>query len=230
MAFSIWVLAVAVLLVGALFIGGVAIAARRQRAPVMPWTSLAAVLFLLVAALNWGLAASGVLGRFDRVPPPAALFFVFDLGLAFFIAYSRLGELLVRGLSYSALVGYQAFRILAELLLFAALHEGLAPIALTVEGYNYDIVTGVTALALGLHLRRKPNLPLVRAWNWMGIAFLVVIAFIALGSMPTPLRVFMSEPSNLWVTTVPYVLLPGILVVAALTGHLLVFRKLAREK
>jgi hypothetical protein len=230
MAFSNCVLAVAVALVGALFIGGVAIAAKRQRAPVAAWTALATTLFLLQSSLNWGLAASGILGRFDRLPPPAVFFFLFNLGVAFFVAFSRLGDLLVRGLSYSALVGFQGFRLLAELLLYVALHEGLAPIALTIEGYNYDVVTAVTAIALGLHLRRRTNLGLVRAWNWMGIAFLVVIAFIALGSMPTPFRVFMSEPSNLWVTTTPYVLLPGILVVAAVTGHLLVLRKLKREK
>lgn len=47
--------------------------------------------------------------------------------------------------------------------------------------------------------------------------------------MPTPLRLFMNEPSNIWVTGSPYVLLPGVLVVAAITGHLLVFRLLARS-
>lgn len=64
------------------------------------------------------------------------------------------------------------------------------------------------------------------AWNAMALVFLLVIAFIAITSFPTPLRVFTEEPSNLWVTRLPYTLLPGVLVTAALTGQILIFRKL----
>jgi hypothetical protein len=38
------------------------------------------------------------------------------------------------------------------------------------------------------------------------------------------LRVFMNEPANTWITRLPYILLPGVLVQAALCGHLLVLR------
>ena len=47
------------------------------------------------------------------------------------------------------------------------------------------------------------------------MAALLNIGFIAMTSMPTPLRLFMSEPDNRWVAYFPYIYLPGILVVTA---------------
>jgi hypothetical protein len=38
----------------------------------------------------------------------------------------------------------------------------------------------------------------------------------------------MNEPSNIWVTQAPWVWLPAVMVLAALLGHVLVFRRLAR--
>ena len=62
------------------------------------------------------------------------------------------------------------------------------------------------------------------------VAILVVnIVTIAVLSMPTPLRMFMTEPANTIAPThAPYIWLPVFLVQAALFGHLLVFRKLWR--
>ncbi|HEX4467931.1 MAG TPA: hypothetical protein VH080_00255, partial [Gemmatimonadaceae bacterium] len=60
-----------------------------------------------------------------------------------------------------------------------------------------------------------------------GLALLANIIGVALLSAPTPLRVFMNEPANLWITRAPWVWLPTVLVVAALCGHVVVYRRLA---
>lgn len=64
----------------------------------------------------------------------------------------------------------------------------------------------------------------------LGCALLATIVTVAFLSAPTPLRVFMNEPANTIVTTFPYVWLPAFLVQAALFGHVLVFRWLARAR
>ncbi len=173
---------------------------------------------------------SGVLSRFDSFPPPMMVFFVYMIAVSIFLAFSKFGRLLVQHSSISQLIGFQSFRILAELALFIGLKEGLTPIQLTVEGYNFDIITGLSAVVVAYLVRGNNHQSLasalVFAWNTLGLGFLIVIAFIANTSLPTPFRLFMNEPSNIWVTRSPYILLPGILVVFALTGHLLVYRKL----
>lgn len=197
--------------------------ARRSRAV---GSAIALVLALVVA--DGALALSGVLARFDRLPPPFLPFVLGGLGFGVAIAFGPLGRLLATHTSLAALVGFQSFRILAEALIFNGVHEGIAPVQLSFEGLNFDIVTGVTAIPVALYLRRHPRATgVARAWTFMGLGFLVIIFVVATLSMPGPFRRFMSEPSNAWVMTFPYVLLPGVLVVAAFAGHLIVLRKLA---
>lgn len=168
----------------------------------------------------------GLLSKFDVFPPPILFFFPTLLLFSFFLAFSKYGTAVVQRVSLAGLVFFQSFRILAEIVLFLALKEGMAPVQMTFEGYNFDIVTGISAIFLGIYLRKRINKKLVLWFNIMGLAFLGIIAFIALTSMPVPFRLFMKEPSNIWVTASPYILLPGVLVVAAFTLHLLTFRKL----
>ena len=135
------------------------------------------------------------------------------------------------GLPMAALIGYQAFRVLVELLLHRAYREGLMPVQMSYSGRNFDIVSGITALLLGAWLVIRPTLSrrLVFAWNTLGLALLINILGVALLSAPTPVRVFMNEPANVWITHAPWVWLPTVMVLAALFGHVLVYRRLALE-
>ena len=65
---------------------------------------------------------------------------------------------------------------------------------------------------------------LVLAWNVMGTLLLANILVVAALSAPTPLRAFMNEPSNVWVTQWPFVWLPAVMVLTAVWGHVVVYR------
>ncbi len=159
-----------------------------------------------------------------------AVLFVAVFALAFGIAFSALGRMLALGLPLAVLVGFQGFRVLVELLLHRAYTEGLMPVQMSFSGRNFDIVSGLTAIALGAWLLHgRASARVVFAWNTLSLALLANILVIALLSAPTPFRVFMNEPSNVWVTRAPWVWLPAVMVLAALTGHLLVYRRLAAK-
>jgi hypothetical protein len=104
------------------------------------------------------------------------------------------------------------------------------PVQMSYSGRNLDIVSGASALIVGglLALGRLPRWA-VRAWNWLGALLLANILVIALLSAPLPIRVFHNEPANVWVTQAPFVWLPAVMVLAAVLGHLLVFRRLRAE-
>jgi hypothetical protein len=89
-------------------------------------------------------------------------------------------------------------------------------------------VSGPTAGALGLWLRRRRPAPrwLVAAWNLLGSGLLVNIVTIAIVSTPV-FGWFGHERLNILVTYPSFVWLPGILVTAALMGHVLVWRWLS---
>jgi hypothetical protein len=200
--------------------GGGEIEARRR-------AMVAAALAAVWLALTGGAAAGGAL-QFTA-PPTMMLLFPIIFALAFGIALSPFGRRLAFGLPIAALVGYQGFRIVVELLMHRAYVEGLMPVQMSYSGRNLDILTGITAVALGiwLALSRRESRELVFAWNTLGLALLVNILVVALLSTPTPIRVFMNEPANVWISRAPWVWLPAVLVLAALCGHVLVYRRLA---
>jgi hypothetical protein len=129
-----------------------------------------------------------------------------------------------------ALIGINAFRLPLELLMHRAVGEGVMPYQMSFTGCNYDILTGISALALGVvGMRSELSRKLILAWGIGGSLLLANIVVIAIVSLPTPLRVFMNEPANVWVTTTPFVWLPVFFVQLALLTHILVFRRLRLE-
>lgn len=177
--------------------------------------------------VSFALAHLGVLARIDTVPPPAGgMLVAMSLGMVA-LAFSRLGDRLLAW-PLGVLVGVQSFRILVELLLAATYHAGALPVELTYEGLNVDVVTGVLAAALGVWAWRG-RLPrgVVLAWNVLGLALLgIVVTMAALSAF----GVWTTSPRVTLPTTWPGVWLPAWLVQLAFLGHLLVFRKLARER
>ena len=214
--------------VSLLFVSAVYASARRSkisRDAVRRRTVVAGCLTMCWVAATGLAAARGVL-HFS--PPPTMLvLFALIFGAAIALAASRVGKQLAVGLPMAALVGYQSFRVVVELLLHRAYVEGLMPVQMSYSGRNFDIITGVTALALGAGLVRGSPPPwVVLGWNTLGLALLANVVTVAFLSAPTPLRVFMNEPANVWITRAPWVWLPAVMVFAALGGHLLVYRRL----
>jgi hypothetical protein len=200
---------------------GADVARRRRRAVRLGGAVLA---WVLVIAL---IAAGGVLRRFDATPPPFAVlaFAVAVAGIA--VPCSPLGTLLVRGVPIWALVGFHVFRFPLELVMHRAYVEGVMPVQMSYSGRNYDIVTGLTAAALAVWLVRG-QVPrwVVASWNVFGLALLVNIVAIAVASTPM-FAWFGKQQLNVFVTYPPFVWLPAVLVPAALTGHIVLWRRLS---
>jgi hypothetical protein len=173
------------------------------------------------------LAARGVLSDLVRRPPPMLLVIVAALGLAVALGLSRAGGRLARGLPLAALVGFHAFRLPLELVMHAAAQRGVMPPQMSFGGYNFDIVSGATAIVVaGLAARGAPR-ALVWAWNLMALALLGAIVVIAIASMPL-VHAFGSEPRlvNGWFAQFPTVWLPTVLAASALFGHVVLTRRL----
>jgi hypothetical protein len=213
------------LLVAGLFLAGVTLAGAPARHVRLAALGVAA--FFVVPGLA---ALSGVLADTSLRPPPLLPIVVSCAVMTVFAARSSLGERIATGLPLWALVGSQAFRLPLELVMHHAAETGVMPVEMSFGGYNYDIVTGTTALllAVALFAGRAPR-ALVLAWNVLGSILLAVIVGISVAAMPLT-HAFGSDHVNRWVFYFPYVWLPTVLVQAALFGHLVVFRRLAAER
>jgi hypothetical protein len=213
--FCLVVLAVAV---------AVAVGLRGAGAGVRP---LLAILFAYIAIPGY-LARTGALGGWDATPPPALALILGLTALTVLIVFSAIGARIADGIPLAAIVLLQSFRIAVEWVLHRLYLEGTVPMQMTWSGRNFDVVTGITGLLLGLALLRGKQAPraLVLGWNVLGIALLANIVVVAVLSTPALHR--FPDPPNLLPGTFPWVWLPSFLVQVALGSHLLVFRRLRR--
>ncbi|MEZ4429174.1 MAG: hypothetical protein R3A51_15995 [Nannocystaceae bacterium] len=196
------------------------------------WRRRGAALLGAWLAITGGLAGAGILQDFSRVPPPAALLLLTTLALTVVVASSRVGARLAFGLSIAGLVGFQSFRIAVELLLLALARAGTMPLRMTLEGWNFDVLTGLSAIPIAM-LAARGRCPRWALWLWnlIGFGLLATIVGIAVLSMPLPFQRFSMPGDDPFVTRAPFVWLPTVLVAAALLGHLLLLRRLvARER
>jgi hypothetical protein len=174
-------------------------------------------------------ALSGWLGRFDVRPPPMVIWFMSMVVMTLALAWSPFGRRFADKLPFVALIGFQAFRLPLELIMHRAVAAGIMPNVMSFTGYNFDIVTGATALPLALYAWRRPlPRPLIVLWNLTGQILLIVVAMVALAASPI-FRAFGDDQLNVWVTQFPYVWI-AVMVAAALFGHVVTMRKLLAER
>jgi hypothetical protein len=201
---------------------GMESAARRRRT-ILAGAGIAVWLAAMAAA-----ALSGWLGRFDLRPPPMVIWFASMVVMTLALAWSPFGRRFADKLPFVALIGFQAFRLPLELIMHRAVAAGIMPNVMSFTGYNFDIVTGATALPLALYAWRRP-VPrwLIVLWNLTGQLLLFVVAAVALAASPL-FRAFGDDQLNVWVTQFPYVWI-AVMVAAALFGHVVTMRKLLSE-
>lgn len=182
--------------------------------------------------LTGEIAARGVIAQFDRQPPPMLFVFLVVIALGLRLGFSRVGDRLVRGISLPVLIGLQAFRFPLELVMHRAAKEGVMPLQMSYSGWNFDILTGISAIVVSILLATgRMSRKGVWIWNVGGMVLLAGIIILAGASSPM-IRAFGDEPSkvNTWVAYFPFIWLPAVLVVAAIAGHVVITRKLLREQ
>jgi len=173
---------------------------------------------------TWMLAERGVFQHWDRTPPPFAFLVAGIVIISCLIAFSDLGARLARFIPLWILVAVQAFRLPLELAMHAMYERGVMPREMSYSGRNFDIITGISAFVVAwLVAQGRGGRLLITIWNLMGLALLVNVVTIAILATPR-FRYFGDDHLNIWITYPPFVWLPAVMVLAALAGHLLVFR------
>jgi hypothetical protein len=187
-----------------------------------------ALLVALVAAAwmaaTWTAASRGLLLDIASTPPPFVFLLAGILLLAARLAFGRVGGRLARHVPLWALVGVQAFRLPLELAMHRLAQRGIMPEHMSYTGLNFDIVTGITAIGVAWAVwRGVGGRRLATAWNVLGGVLLLNIVVISILSTPR-FAVFGADRLNTFVMVTPFVWLPAVMVLAALAGHLIVWR------
>ena len=220
------------ILLAAALVWGAMVAWRRAGADTSA-VRRAGVLTLAASAawmtVTWAVAASGILTDWQRTPPPFAVLVLAIFALGFGLAFSRLGARLATFLPLWLLVAVQGFRLPLELAMHAMYERGVMPVQMSYSGRNFDIVTGVTAIVVAwLVWSGRAGHRLVLAWNVVGSLLLFNVVTVAILGTPR-FQYFGPDQLNVWVMQPPFVWLPAVMVLAALSGHLIIFRALGKS-
>jgi hypothetical protein len=191
-------------------------------------TILAAIVGWLVVVSIW--SGSGMMADFSLFPLNFAPVIVIPLITILVWTFSRnLSEVLMN-IPAANIIRLQVFRFFVELLLWALFVASVLPEQMTFEGRNLDILSGVTAPFIAwLVSRHKISKAGLILWNFACLGLLINIVTVAILSTPSPIRVFMNEPSNTIVAYFPVSWLPAFLVPLAYTLHFLSLRQLSRQ-
>ena len=186
-----------------------------------------------IAVVFW-LGFTGVLSYveffldFSGVPPRMMFILLPPLVLILTLSFTKGTTEILRAVPPQWLLYSQVFRVPVEIFIWLMFVAGVAPVQMTFEGLNFDILAGIFGPVFawlcftGKRLSRKWAI----FYNIASLALLANIVTIAILSFPTPMRVFMNEPANTVVARFPIVWLPAILVTWAYTMHILSLRQL----
>jgi hypothetical protein len=182
---------------------------------------------ILVISVLWlifsgTLAYTGFFRDVSSVPPPFALIF-FGAVIISIVLYRAAGS----QTDTRFLLAIHILRIPVELALFRLFLDKKIPQIMTYEGWNYDVISGITALLLlGFILisRRYPPHWLMLGWNFMGLILLLTIVTLSVLSSPLPFQLFGFEQPNIAVVEFPVIFLPAFIVPVVFVSHLLMIR------
>lgn len=185
--------------------------------------------WLLVTAF---LALSGFYQKSDAFPPRIFIFGALPaLTLLTACIFILRGDFLDR-LSLRVLTLLHIVRVPVELVLLWLFQLNLVPREMTFEGWNYDILSGISApLVYWIAFRGKlPNRSLLLVWNVAALLLLINIVTIAVLSFKSPIQRIALEQPNVAVAHFPFIWLPAIIVPIVFFAHLASLSKLLRLK
>jgi len=184
------------------------------------------IFFLIIWVIIIGI--NSFLGFFENTEslPPRFVFIIAPVILWVIYFYKKLRNTEVR---IPWLLSLHVLRIPVEITLYYLFIQQLIPQAMTFEGWNFDIFSGITALILlvmvaiaGVSRWQK----LIYYWNYFGLLLLAMIVITAILSAPTPLQQINFNQPNVAVLQFPYTFLPALVVPLVALSHLLLLNKL----
>lgn len=182
---------------------------------------------ILIFAIPFWLLATGFLAttgfyREISLPPRVFAFGVLPSALLITCYFIFFRKNFVEQLSLKHLTLLHVIRVPVELVLLWLFHAGQVPQVMTFEGWNYDILSGITAPIVYFLAFRGDRIsrPLLIVWNLLALGLLANIVTIAVLSFQGPMQRLAFEQPNVGVTYLPFIWLPAIIVPIVLFAHL----------
>lgn len=184
-----------------------------------------AMLQLVIGLNGFYLNGMGVPPRFVLLILPPVVTIILTLT-------TTKGKLFIATLSVKKLTLLHTIRIPVELVLYGLACYKYIPTIMTFEGYNFDILAGISAIVIYYYGYVKQHLSTrtLIAWNIACIVLLLNIVVIAILSAPTQFQLLGFEQPNIAIAYFPYVWLPSVVVPLVLFSHLVSIKQFLQKQ
>lgn len=154
--------------------------------------------------------------------------------LVFLVAlfFTNKGKVFIDSLDIKALTIFHITRVFVEVVLFWLFIYKTIPQAMTFEGRNFDILSGLSAPLIYYFgfVKKKLNKSILVIWNVACILLLLNVVASAVLSLPGRYQNFGFQQPNIAVGYFPFLLLPAVLVPLALFSNAAAIRLLITNK
>jgi len=142
------------------------------------------------------------------------------------------GRYFIDSLPLKNLTYLNVARIPIEMVLLWLFLSKTIPELMTCEGWNFDIIAGITAPIIAYFglTKTKLNQQVILICNFICIGLLLNIIVNAFFSAPSPTQKFAFEQPNIAILNFPFSWLPTFIVPIVLFGHLTSIRQLLKQK
>lgn len=192
-------------------------------------TGAAYKLFAFIAAwlaITAALAVSGFLSQWTAKPPHFPLI---PIAALVGVALLHMGKPVRAALAAAPRhwpVAFQTFRIGVELSFWGLFASGGAPVQVTFEGRNFDVLVGLTAPLIAYAIARFDLRPrFVITWNALGLAILFNTIVTTISSLPGPLHLNWPGEAFTAFGSWPFVWIPAFLAPLAIFLHIFSIRQ-----
>lgn len=158
-------------------------------------------------------------------PPRFAIVFIVPsfIFTAIFL-YSNRNSNWIKKVSLKQITLFQSFRILVENIFLWSVAKGILHYNVSIEGYNFDMIFGFTALLVYLIIwvLKKENKKLLLYWNYLGILVLASVIFVFVSTLYLPqIYGFDKTPMKVSFLEYPFILVAAFMMPLAVFLHIL---------
>ena len=181
-------------------------------------------------AVHGALAFTGFYTNTTGIPPRFSLTVIPPLVSILIMFVSTKGRQFIDSLDLHTITLLHVVRVPVELVLFFLFMHNVVPKAMTFEGSNFDILSGMTAPLVSYLARQSNNRKLLLAWNFACLGLLINIVITAVLAAPFGFQQIGFDHPNVALFYFPYVWLPAGIVPLVLLSHLVSIRQLLYNK
>ena len=184
-----------------------------------PKALIAPIAIFIIQAM---LSLSGFYLISNTTPPRFIWMIAPSLLILLLVLFSRAGKTFMASCSLKQLTWIHIIRIPVEMVLWWLASHKMVPQLMTFEGFNFDILSGITAPIVILFAFKGNQIKkqLLIGWNIICLLLVLWIVAIAILSSPVPFQQFAFDQPNIAVQYFPFVWLPSCIVPIVLFAHL----------